>query len=497
MKKILFILLAITGCVFTSCENQDWEFPDYEYTTVYFGSQTPIRTITFGEDLYDTSLDNQGKCEIIATMGGVYSNNANRTISITVDESIVDDITFEDGSEIKAMPSNYYTLSSDKIVIPKGKLLGGVTVQLNDEFFDDPDALTGKYVIPVRMTDVQGADSILEGKAKGENPRLAVADDWEVQPKNYVLYAIKYINQYDSWYLRTGTDVYSDARGTVERKYDYIEYAEQVQSISTMSMTDLLWNYNLKDAEGVARECKLQLAFDATGACTISSLTDGITATGSGQYSVLGEKNSWGGEDRDVLNLNYTIDWPKQVYYIVSPNLEGVAAWNPAVFTSTNTGENYHLALVNEAEPADNYSVQTWIALPEPLENGAQYTLSCRAKATAGYWCSIFLQSSFDGKQNYNHGLYFGTEWADLTTTITSDSDVYDKLTFNFGDFSGTIEIDDVVLTKAGSDENLIANGTFENREEKFYPAGSVQVTDKLVQWSRGVKSEWFKVAAK
>ena len=262
-------------------------------------------------------------------------------------------------------------------------------------------------------------------------------------------------------------------------------------------MTDLLWNYNLKDAEGVARECKLQLAFDATGACTISSLTDGITATGSGQYSVLGEKNSWGGEDRDVLNLNYTIDWPKQVYYIVSPNLEGVAAWNPAVFKSTNTGENYHLALVNEAEPADNYSVQTWIALPEPLENGAQYTLSCRAKATAGYWCSIFLQSSFDGKQNYNHGLYFGTEWADLTTTITSDSDVYDKLTFNFGDFKGTIEIDDVVLTKAGSDENLIANGTFENREEKFYPAGSVQVTDKLVQWSRGVKSEWFKVAAK
>ena len=234
MKKILFILLAITGCVFTSCENQDWEFPDYEYTTVYFGSQTPIRTITFGEDLYDTSLDNQGKCEIIATMGGVYSNNANRTISITVDESIVDDITFEDGSEIKAMPSNYYTLSSDKIVIPKGKLLGGVTVQLNDEFFDDPDALTGKYVIPVRMTDVQGADSILEGKAKGENPRLAVADDWEVQPKNYVLYAIKYINQYDSWYLRTGTDVYSDARGTVERKYDYIEYAEQVLSLQCL-----------------------------------------------------------------------------------------------------------------------------------------------------------------------------------------------------------------------------------------------------------------------
>ncbi|MBR6539653.1 MAG: adhesin, partial [Bacteroides sp.] len=29
----------------------------------------------------------------------------------------------------------------------------------------------------------------------------------------------------------------------------------------------------------------------------------------SGQYTVLGEKNSWGGKDRDVMTLNYTIEW--------------------------------------------------------------------------------------------------------------------------------------------------------------------------------------------
>ena len=217
MKKILFILLAITGCVFTSCENQEWEFPDFEYTTVYFAYQTPVRTITFGEDVWDTSLDNQGQCQIMATIGGVYSNDKDRTISIQVDNSIVDDITFADGSEIKAMPSEYYTLSdNNKIVIPKGKLLGGVTVQLTDAFFADPEATTGKYVIPVRMTDVQGADSILAGVPLVDNPRLAVAGDWDVQPKNYVLYAVKYISQYDSWYLRTGTDVYSDARGSCD-----------------------------------------------------------------------------------------------------------------------------------------------------------------------------------------------------------------------------------------------------------------------------------------
>ena len=290
MKKILFILLAITGCVFTSCENQDWEFPDFEYTTVYFAYQTPVRTITFGEDVWDTSLDNQGQCQIMATIGGVYSNDKDRTISFQVDNSIVDDITFADGSEIKAMPSNYYTLSdNNKIVIPKGKLLGGVTVQLTDAFFADPEAASGKYVIPVRMTDVQGADSILAGVPLVENPRLAVAGDWDVQPKNYILYAVKYISQYDSWYLRAGTDVYSDARGTVNRQpaSGYIEHAQQVKSFSTLDKNSILWDFEVSDATGYARNAQLQLDFADNGAVTLTSLGTGnaATATSSGIWT--------------------------------------------------------------------------------------------------------------------------------------------------------------------------------------------------------------------
>ena len=373
MKKILFILLAITGCVFTSCENQDWEFPDFEYTTVYFAYQTPVRTITFGEDVWDTSLDNQGQCQIMATIGGVYSNDKDRTISIQVDNSIVDDITFADGSEIKAMPSNYYTLSdNNKIVIPKGKLLGGVTVQLTDAFFADPEATTGKYVIPVRMTDVQGADSILSGAPLVENPRLAVAGDWDVQPKNYVLYAVKYISQYDSWYLRAGTDVYSDARGTVERKFDYIEHAQQVKTFSTIDKNTILWDFELKDADGIERECDLKLAFDASGNVTISSLSEGITASGNGTYAVLGEKNSWGGKDRDVMNLNYTIGWEELPYNVVTPNAEGIGNSGTATFTIAGAGENYNLQL-NNAEVQDaNWKAQVWFQLPEAMENGAE-----------------------------------------------------------------------------------------------------------------------------
>lgn len=80
--------LAAVALATASCENGDWEFPDYDHTAVYFASQSPIRTITLGEDVYDTSLDNEHKCQIMATMGGVYKNTTDRIIDIKVDNSL-------------------------------------------------------------------------------------------------------------------------------------------------------------------------------------------------------------------------------------------------------------------------------------------------------------------------------------------------------------------------------------------------------------------------
>ena len=509
MKKILFILLAITGCVFTSCENQDWEFPDFEYTTVYFAYQTPVRTITFGEDVWDTSLDNQGQCQIMATIGGVYSNDKDRTISIQVDNSIVDDITFADGSEIKAMPSNYYTLSdNNKIVIPKGKLLGGVTVQLTDAFFADPEAASGKYVIPVRMTDVQGADSILSGVPLVDSPRLAVAGDWDVQPKNYILYAVKYISQYDSWYLRAGTDDYADDpnypvnRGKVNRQptSGYIEHAQQVKAFSTLDKNSILWDFEVADASGYARNAQLQLDFADNGAVTLTSLGTGNAATGSGsgQYTVLGEKNSWGGKDRDVMTLNYKLEWPEFVQVIENGPLTHWTGQAPATidYVEVEFCASHYMVMSNAEAQSANWGSQVYTTLSKPLEKGKEYTLTCKAKASAEYGCSVFLQSTTSSNQNYSPYLSFGTEWAEVSTTFTPDNADYDKITFNIGTLVGTVEIDDLVLTVKGSEENLLPNGNFEGYRI-WRPAGSVQVTDKLVQWSRGVASEWFEVAAK
>src|SRR5690606_2522960 len=179
--------------------------------------------ITLGEDIFDTSLDNEHKCEIMATLGGVYENKKDVTIGIQVDNSIAANMAFNTGGDIKPMPANYYSLASDKIVIPSGKIIGGVQVQLTDAFFADPLALKNTYVIPLKMVNVNNADSILAGK-------------------NYTLYAIKYINNWHGNYLRRGKDVVVGKAGntsldkTIIRHKQYVE-DDEVSTVKTASLS--------------------------------------------------------------------------------------------------------------------------------------------------------------------------------------------------------------------------------------------------------------------
>ena len=312
MKKTLFfILLAITTGLFSGCQNNDWSFPDYEYSAVYFAYQSPIRTICLGEDVFDTTFDNEYKCQIMATMGGVYSNKNDIEIGIRVDNSLTDDLIFEDTeTDIIPMPSEYYSLSSDKIKIKKGDIIGGVTVQLTDAFFNDPKSLSTTYVIPVVMTGVIGADSILSGVPLVDNPRRAVESDWDVLSKDYILYAVKYINKYDSNFLRRGKDVFTGSQtGTITRHAEYVEKDEVITDITSRSLKTIAWDHQTKDMNDNTTHSELLITFDNEGNCTVASGSSEYTASGTGKFVSKGDKNSWGDQDRDVLYLDYTIDY--------------------------------------------------------------------------------------------------------------------------------------------------------------------------------------------
>lgn len=293
MKKIFYsILTLVSALTMTSCSSGDPEFPDFDYQSVYFASNVVLRTVELGRDReVDLTLDNQHKVRVTATMGGSYGNKRDITVNIAVDPKLIEGKTFEDGTPMTLLPSSHYTMADSKIVIPAGSILGGVEVQLTEAFFNDPKSISNNYVIPVKMTQlVSGADTILENK-------------------NYVLYSVKYVNPWHADYLRRGTDEITSAAGTrtEERKADYIERDETVYLKTTGYMTDLL-NITIKDDDNKDINVGMQLTFDQSGKCVISSATDGITVSGTGNFVENGEKQAINGQDCDALYLEYTIN---------------------------------------------------------------------------------------------------------------------------------------------------------------------------------------------
>lgn len=290
--KMVAALLALMAS-FTACENGDQTFDDYEGgTTAYFAYQSPVRTIVLGDDEYDTTLDKAHKLKILATFGGSY-NGRNATVNVAVDNSLCDNLTFADGTQVKAMPKEYYQLSTTAFNF-NGGMQGGTEVQLTDDFFKDPDAVKNTYVIPLVMQNQTGFDRIATGTLKeGKTGSRTNASIWETAPRDYVMYCVKYQNKYSGWWLTNHNT-----------STDNIEKASQVQ-ITTRTLNSSVYTVEFQEGSNILK-ADLLLTFDDKENCTIISLTDGVTATGSGSWADNGI-HSWNNKDRDLMELNAEI----------------------------------------------------------------------------------------------------------------------------------------------------------------------------------------------
>ena len=187
--------------------------------------------------------------------------------------------------------------------------MGGVEVQLTDAFFADEKSISENYVIPLLMTNVQGADSILQGKPAVENPMLTNSGDWSIQPQNFVLYAVKYVNPWHGEYLRRGIDhaTIGGVSKDIVRHEQFVE-KDEVVNISTKSMEDNLLTLKTKDAGGQDISYTVRLSFAEDGSCTLSSESQDVVVNGKGKFVSKGEKNSLGGKDRNAIYLDYTVN---------------------------------------------------------------------------------------------------------------------------------------------------------------------------------------------
>jgi hypothetical protein len=208
------------------------------------------------------------------------------------------------------MPANYYTLSSpDKITIPAGKFNGGLEVQLTDAFFNDPLAFKNTYVIPLRLVSSNDVDSILSGRAIGAVADSRIETQWYVTPKNFTMFAVKYINEYHGNYFYSGSSSVKNGIGTVIENTTYsAAYVEQnpVVKLLTTGRYQVLLTKNLNTAvAGLTGQVKMLLTFSGNN-CTITADT-GSTLTISGTGEFKSKAYAWGDKQRDGIVLNYTV----------------------------------------------------------------------------------------------------------------------------------------------------------------------------------------------
>jgi hypothetical protein len=308
MKKILVILTLITGLI--ACENQKNEFPDFDYTAGYFPYQYPVRTLVLGDYIYDNTNDNNHKFLISAAFGGVYSNNEDREFTIEVAENLCDNVLFKSTNDtIRLLPPAYYTLSSsDKLIIPAGKVNGSIEVQLNDAFFDDTLAIRLGYVIPVRIVNVTNIDSVLRGKTTKLNPDPRNPLDWDIVPKDFTMFAINYINPYHGKYLHRGTSAVTDASSTVLETTVYRQrynVDDEIWSLVTTGRHQVTVQGNTHSTL-IPGVLEMNLTFSDNGNCTIVEAAGStFTITGSGKFT--SDADEWGNKKRDAIHINYQL----------------------------------------------------------------------------------------------------------------------------------------------------------------------------------------------
>ena len=174
------VMLSLSGCGFDD--------PAVEYPTksVLFTYQQYNRELVVGEGL---------KFKLGVVFAGEAENSRNRSVKYVIDESLVP-------SGYTLMPPEYYTCSDpSEIIVPKGSFKGYMPVTIDSlKFLADPVSMTGKYVIPFRITAAD-ADTITAGK-------------------DYMVLQLKYLARQFGYYQYSGTRRNVDTGE--EESYSYV-----------------------------------------------------------------------------------------------------------------------------------------------------------------------------------------------------------------------------------------------------------------------------------
>ena len=134
--------------------------------------------------------------------------------------------------------------------------------------------------------------------------------------------------------------------------------------------------------------------------------------------------------------------------------------------------ENRNYYIRYESTAGENlWDRQAIYTLPKALEKDAKYTLTMKVRTSAdcaelGFWPiwnASDHKNQWGGSDDVQYLAAYHVEagdWKTLTWNFTANFTL-DTFQFVFGKYGGRLDIDDLVLVKEGTSENLIANADF------------------------------------
>ena len=270
--KVISASFLILGLL-ASCEGYEDYVNDYDYTSTYFGSQKPLRTI-----VADSSMD----FEIGAVLAGMRSDDGSHTIDFTIDTSLLSLIP--SASQFTLLPESHYIIAHASNFNIQKDHMRTVKITLTAAFTADTLSLEETYAIPLRITS-SSVDSI-----SGSELDTATIDS-----KDITILVVKYISPYHGHYYSRGVQYELDASGNA---IDTLTYSKSdLSQNDVVDFSTLAVNRVMTSRIGGNLSGGLEFTMNADGSVTVASSTVTIDA-GSVSYST----------DDQTYTIDITVD---------------------------------------------------------------------------------------------------------------------------------------------------------------------------------------------
>ena len=152
-----------------------------------------------------------------------------------------------------------------------------------------------------------------------QNPDSRIADDWTTLPKNFTMFAVKFINPFHGKYLHKGaaetTDFFGNEIETIKYSEDF-EVKNEVWNLKTTSKNEVAVEGGNIRSTYIPGKIQMVLKFSDDGQCIVSEAPNSnFSVAGRGRF--MKKTEEWGNQKRNAIYINYTMSNATHTYSAV------------------------------------------------------------------------------------------------------------------------------------------------------------------------------------